>query len=268
MNVKTGRFYENHSHIENCWNYADEYIQDLLQIVQLYQQHSPHPNATLEAELKSIDLDFLKDDLPKLLSSMKVGADRIQKIVLSLRNFSRMDEAEMKEVNLHDGIDSTLMILQNRLKAKSDRVGIQVIKNYGDLPEIECYPGQLNQVVMNILTNAIDALEEHLKQHQEPDNFYTPTITIQTELLGNNQAQIAISDNGLGIPETIQRRLFDPFFTTKPIGKGTGMGLSISYQIITDKHHGKLVCHSHPNQGSQFTITIPRFQPETANAPS
>jgi two-component system NtrC family sensor kinase len=253
--------------------HADEYTQDLLRLVQLYQQHYPRPHPTIQQELESIDLSFLTHDLPQLLSSMKVGADRIQKIVLSLRNFSRMDEAEMKEVNLHDGIDSTLMILQNRLKPKGDRPCIHVIKEYGILPEVECYPGQLNQVFMNILSNAIDALEEriqssttHLENNAsaaqlescvEQTKPYSPTITIQTELLNTNQVQITIADNGSGISEAVQRRLFDPFFTTKPIGKGTGMGLSISYQIVTEKHQGSMKCESTLTQGSQFIVTIP-----------
>ncbi|MBD2073114.1 PAS domain-containing protein [Phormidium sp. FACHB-592] len=240
--------------------HADEYTQDLLRLMELYQQYHPQPHPAVQAELEAVDLNFLIDDLPKLLSSMQVGADRIQKIVLSLRNFSRMDEAEMKEVNLHDGIDSTLMILQSRLKAKSDRPSINVVKEYGNLPGIECYPGQLNQVFMNILSNAIDAVDERLEHCLEHPETYTPTITIQTELLNDNQVQIAIADNGFGIPEAAQRRLFDPFYTTKPVGKGTGMGLSISYQIVTEKHQGTLRCKSNPNQGSQFIVTIPLGQ--------
>jgi signal transduction histidine kinase len=228
--------------------------------MELYQQYHPQPHPAVQAELEAVDLNFLIDDLPKLLSSMRVGADRIQKIVLSLRNFSRMDEAEMKEVNLHDGIDSTLMILQSRLKAKSDRPSINVVKEYRNLPGIECYPGQLNQVFMNILSNAIDAVDERLERCLEQTETYTPTITIQTKLLNDNQVQIAIADNGFGIPEAAQRRLFDPFYTTKPVGKGTGMGLSISYQIVTEKHQGTLRCKSDLNQGSQFVVTIPLGQ--------
>lgn len=233
---------------------AGEYIQDLLQLIQLYQQHYPNPHPTIQTAVEAIELEFLNKDLPNLLNSMKVGADRIQKIVLSLRNFSRMDEAEMKEVNIHEGIDSTLMILQNRLKPKSDRPAIEIVKEYGSLPLVECYPGQLNQVFMNILSNAIDALEE--------GKTSTPTITIHTEQLDSNWVQIAIADNGLGIPEQARNRLFDPFFTTKPIGKGTGMGLSISYQIITEKHRGTLQCDSIPNQGTCFIVTIPIRQPQ------
>jgi signal transduction histidine kinase len=167
-----------------------------------------------------------------------------------------MDEAEVKAVDLHDGIDSTVMILQHRLKAKSDRVEIQVIKHYGDLPRVECYVGQLNQVFMNILSNAIDALEEALEQNQQ----LIPTIQIRTELAQNDAAIVRIADNGLGIPAAIKQRLFDPFFTTKAVGKGTGMGLSISYQIVTEKHGGSLSCTSKLGQGTEFVITIPLHQ--------
>ncbi|MBW4471337.1 MAG: PAS domain S-box protein [Stenomitos rutilans HA7619-LM2] len=234
-------------------NHADTYIQDLLGLVQLYQQHYSAPHPEIQHEVAAIDLEFLIDDLPKLLTSMKVGADRIQKIVASLRNFSRMDEAEMKEVNIHDGIDSTLMILQHRLKAKSDHPGIEITKAYSELPLVECYAGQLNQVFMNLLSNAIDALEESFNAEASS----IPTIAIQTTLVNAQQITIQIADNGSGIPTHVQQRLFDPFFTTKPVGKGTGMGLSISYQIVTEKHKGTLQCLSEPGQGATFVITIP-----------
>ena len=234
-------------------NHADEYIQELLELLQLYQQHylKPHPDIRQKAE--NIDLEFLTDDLPKLLASMKVGADRIKAIVASLRNFSRMDEAEVKPVDIHDGIDSTLMILQHRLKARVSIPEIEVIKAYGKLPPIECYAGQLNQVFMNLITNAIDALEESFSAGRTT----APTITIRTSLVNTQQVEIQIIDNGLGIPDHVKSRLFDPFFTTKPVGKGTGMGLSISYQIVTEKHQGTLQCISEPGQGSQFIVTIP-----------
>jgi len=183
---------------------------------------------------------------------MKIGTQRIRQIVLSLRNFSRMDEAEFKEVDIHQGIDSTLMILQHRLKEKPNFPAIQVIKNYGNLPLVECYAGQLNQVFMNILVNAIDALE----QSKDDENFL-PTITIDTALIDCNRVKIAIADNGLGMPEQVQKQVFNPFFTTKPVGKGTGMGMSISYQIITEKHRGKLECYSKLGQGTEFAIAIP-----------
>ncbi|MEH2304522.1 sensor histidine kinase, partial [Nostoc sp.] len=198
-----------------------------------------------------------------LMSSMRVGADRIRQIVASLRTFSRMDEAEIKAVDIHQGIDSTLMILQHRFKEKSDRVGIELVKHYRNLPQVECYAGQLNQVFMNVLSNAIDALEESLADNQ--GQIITPTITIYTEQIDANQIEIRIADNGLSIPESVQRRLFDPFFTTKPVGKGTGMGLSISYQIITEKHGGSLSCISEPGEGAEFQIRIPICQKVSKN---
>lgn len=236
--------------------HADEYTQDILRLIRLYQQLYPDPAAELQAEAEAIDLDFLIEDLPKLLNSMKVGADRIQQIVASLRNFSRMDEAEMKTVNIHEGIDSTLMILQNRLKPKSDSQPVEVVKEYGTLPLVECYAGQLNQVFMNLLSNAIDALEEAIAV--KPSSFI-PQITIHTELTTPSQITIQITDNGCGMPLKVQQRMFDPFFTTKPIGKGTGMGLSISHQIVTEKHQGKLWCDSSPETGTRFVIEIPIY---------
>jgi two-component system NtrC family sensor kinase len=247
-------------------NHASEYTQDLIHLIQLYQQHYPNPAPDVQAAAASIDLEFLMEDLPKLLSSMRVGADRIQKIVRSLRNFSRMDEAELKTVDIHEGIDSTLMILQNRLKSKGSHPGIEVVKEYGNLPLVECYPGQLNQVFMNILSNAIDALEENFElrtqsfELQTSASTHLPTITIRTEKLGSNRIQIAIADNGPGMTENQRQRLFDPFFTTKPVGKGTGLGLSISYQVVTEKHRGELTCISAPGQGAEFLINIPVCQ--------
>ena len=187
---------------------------------------------------------------------MKVGVDRIRQIVLSLRNFSRLDEAEMKPVDIHDGLDSTLLILQHRLKPTADFIGIEVIKEYGKLPLVECYAGQLNQVFMNLLSNAIDALEE------AKDNP-APTIRITTSMLEDNMVAIRIGDNGTGIPEAVMRQIFDPFFTTKPVGKGTGLGLSISYQIIVDKHGGMMKCFSEPGKGTEFYIELPITQENT-----
>jgi PAS domain S-box-containing protein len=237
---------------------ANEYIQNLLELLRLYQQHYPSPVPEIQDKGEEIDLDFLVEDLPKLLCSMEVGADRIKKIVLSLRNFSRMDEAEMKSVNIHEGIDSTLMILQNRLKAKHDHPEIEVIKGYGNLPLVECYAGQLNQVFMNIITNAIDALEERDKHRTFAEIEQQPSqIRICTQMVGSDKVQIRIVDNGLGIPESTQNQLFNPFFTTKPVGKGTGLGMSISYQIVAEKHGGSLWCHSIPGQSAEFVIEIP-----------
>ncbi|WP_179064753.1 ATP-binding protein [Nostoc sp. C052] len=243
--------------------YANQYIQDLLRLLQLYQQNYPHPATEIQQQTEAIDLNFLIADLPNLLTSMTVGAERITEIVLSLRNFSRLDEAEMKAVNIHEGIDNTLMILEHRLKPKSNHLTIEVIKEYGDLPLVECYAGQLNQVFMNLLANAIDALQESVENIEwgvGEKALPTPQIRIHTQLTSENQVVICIADNGTGIPENVQKHLFEPFFTTKPIGKGTGLGLSISYQIITQKHQGKLQCISAPGQGTEFVIVIPLNQ--------
>ncbi|MBD2344245.1 ATP-binding protein [Anabaena subtropica] len=240
---------------------AHDYIQDLLNLINLYQEYYPDPCPVIQSKIADIDLEFLIADLPKLLSSMKIGADRIREIVLSLRNFSRLDEAEYKAVDIHEGIDSTLLILENRLKAKPDYPGIEIIKKYGNIPLVECYAGQLNQVFMNIITNAIDALEERdEKCTQQEIQQFPGVIQIHTEIINQNQIAIKIADNGLGIPENIKQRIFDPFFTTKEIGKGTGMGMSISYQIITKNHHGTLECISSPDQGAVFVMTIPLKQ--------
>lgn len=240
---------------------ANEYSEDLLRLLRLYQHHYPNPHPDITAEASAIDLEFLMVDLPKLLESMKVGTARIKQIVLSLRNFSRMDESDMKVVNIHDGIESTLLILQHRLKEKSDKCRVQVVKEYGDLPLVECYAGQLNQVFMNIIANAIDVLEEQ-DRHHPPEEMcqYPGVITIRTECLSESRVVIRIQDNGLGIPKSVRQRLFDPFFTTKPVGQGTGLGLSISYQIVVEKHQGVLKCFSEPGQGSEFWIEIPIHQ--------
>ncbi len=237
-------------------SFVCEYTQDLLGVLELYQKYYPNPSAEIQKQIAAIELDFLKEDLTKILTSMEEGTRRIREIVLSLRNFSRLDESEFKKVYIHEGIDSTLMILQNRLKLKSNSSDIEIIKEYGNLPSIECYPSQLNQVFMNILVNAIDALEEAITKKNYSHN-YSCKITISTERLNNNFVQIRISDNGSGIPQNIISKLFDPFFTTKEVGKGTGLGLSISYQIIVDKHGGKLSCESVQSEGTSFIIQIP-----------
>jgi signal transduction histidine kinase len=191
---------------------------------------------------------------------MKVGAERICEIVCSLRNFSRLSEAEMKAVNIHEGLDSTLMILQNRLKAQPKHPGIQVIKEYGNLPKVECYAGQLNQVFMNLLSNAIDAIDEQNQTRSFEEIKARPSIIrVRTEV-NSNQVIIRIADNGPGMTEQVKARLFDPFFTTKPVGVGTGLGLSISYQIVVEKHGGQLHCQSHEGQGTEFVIQIPLWQ--------
>jgi len=234
---------------------ASEYIRDLMDIIALYQVYFPDPPVAIQEKIAEVELDFVTEDLNKIIQSMSVGTERIREIVLSLRNFSRLDEAECKQANIHDGIDNTLMILQNRLKSKPSHPEIFVIKDYGNIPLIDCYPGQLNQVFMNILSNAIDVLEN-------PSLGRSGEIHITTEILKQDYITIRISDNGSGIhPEHISK-LFDPFFTTKEIGKGTGLGLSISYQIVVEKHRGKLYCDSTPGVGTQFVIEIPITQPE------
>ena len=233
--------------------HANQYMNDLLDLLQLYQDHCNCSYTDVVEKEEEIDLEFLRADLPKLLSSMQVGADRIRAIVQSLRHFSRIDEAEVKDVDIHEGIESTLMILSNRLKAKQDRPAIEVIKQYGKLPLVECYAGQLNQVFMNIISNAIDALEERIKQETK----HQAKICIITDFVKSNRVKICISDNALGMPESVRKHLFDAFFTTKSLGKGTGLGMSISHQIVTDKHGGTLDCNSTLGEGSEFIVEIP-----------
>ncbi|XZN92493.1 MAG: PAS domain S-box protein [Microcoleus sp.] len=228
--------------------YTEEYTTNLMRLLQMYREEFPEPPPAIQDQIDSLELDFLLEDLPKMLSSMKVGATRIRDIVRSLRNFSRLDESDMKSVNLHEGIDSTLMILEHRLKAKSERPIIQVIKQYGELPLVDCYAGLLNQVFMNIIANAIDAVEE---QSQRPG-----TIRIRTQVEGN-LAAIAIADNGVGMTDRVKQRIFDPFYTTKAIGSGTGMGLAISHSIIVEKHQGEINCISALGKGTEFIIKIP-----------
>lgn len=243
--------------ISHTYNYFD----DLIELLNLYQRCYPEPETQISEKLQEIDLEFLKEDLPKMLNSMKIGVERISKIVLSLRNFARLDEAEMKFADIHEGIDSTLLILQHRLNQNSQENRIEIVKKYGQLPKVYCCAGQLNQVFLNILANAIDALEKQ----QQPR-----TIVIRTELKKpalNTKSEsefspcdrvvICIADSGPGMTEDIHKRLFDPFFTTKPVGSGTGLGLSISYQIVVEKHRGTLRCICAPDRGSEFWIEIP-----------
>ncbi|WP_448268635.1 ATP-binding protein [Nostoc sp. DSM 114159] len=241
--------------------YVAEYTQDLLHLLEKYQKFLPVAPPELESELDNIDLEFIMQDFPKLLDSMKLGTGRIVEIVQSLKNFSRHDEAEMKAVNIHDGIDGTLMILHHRLKADVHRPAIEIVKDYATLPLIECYPGQLNQVFMNILANAIDALEESMENRRIKNNSQSPTpnpqITIRTIAIDHQWVVIRIADNGPGMKEEVIRRIYDPFFTTKDVGKGTGLGMAISYQIVVDKHGGMLKCRSQPSEGTEFWIQIP-----------
>jgi GAF domain-containing protein len=277
-------------------SYTSQYAHDLLNLLHLYQKHYPNPVPEIAEQADEIDLDFVDEDLPKILASLKVGADRIRKLVLSLRNFSRLDQSDMKLVDIHEGLDSTLLILQHRLKVKPNQPNIEVVKNYGELPLVECYASQLNQVFMNVLSNAIDALEEYnaIRTSEEIEACHSQ-ITIYTSLkkvsieekgtqgegsdpLEKNQLPpsppkentssehvvIRIADNGPGMPKALQSQIFDPFFTTKPIGKGTGLGLSISYQIVVEKHGGIFECFSQPGQGTEFWIEIPLRQPQSA----
>ncbi|MEH2250241.1 GAF domain-containing protein [Nostoc sp.] len=234
--------------------YVTEHAENLFKILHLYQKQYPKATGEIQKQAAALDLDFISDDLPKILTSMKMGADRISQLVLSLRSFSRLDETGMKPVDLHEGIDSTLLILQHRLQSQTNSFAIEIVKQYGELPPVVCYAAQINQVFMNILNNAIDALENSDKAGKIIDN---PKILIRTEVIEGNTILIWIADNGCGIPEMMRSRIFEPFFTTKQPGQGTGLGLSISYQIIVEKHGGNIKCVSEPGNGCEFCIQIP-----------
>jgi len=239
-------------------DYAQEYANDLLELLQRYQETYPNSNSEIQEIQQEVELDYLKEDFPKVLQSIRVGALRIQDIVQSLRVFSRHDESELKNVNIHDGLDSTLMILKNRLQENSRYPAIKICREYGELPLVQCYAGQLNQVFMNLLSNAIDALHERNVELEREELDKNPSfIKIITQVKNDSHIFISIYDNGLGIPLAIQPKLFDPFFTTKPVGKGTGLGLSISHSIVVEKHGGTLQCHSTPDRGTEFQIEIP-----------
>ncbi|WP_305069152.1 PAS domain-containing sensor histidine kinase [Limnofasciculus baicalensis] len=253
-----------HGNIE----YGSEYIQLLLRLLNLYRQHHPEPVPEIQALLKDSELDFAIADLPKLFDSMKLGTNRISEIVLALRNFSRLDEAKVKSVDIHEGFESTLLILHNRLKGKPYHPEITIIKKYGKLPLVECYASQLNQAFMNIISNAIDILENQpIPRIIEISTSVVSQEEWQIGLGENNEirdnlsppklAIITIANNGPSIPAEVQERLFDPFFTTKAIGKGTGLGLSISHHIIVEKHKGQLKCISRLGEGVKFVIAIP-----------
>ena len=241
--------------------HASNYIEDLLHLISLYQQYYPHSVHEIQSHAEAMDLEFIEEDLPKMLGSMKLGTERIRQIVVSLRNFSRLDEAEMKPVDIHEGIDSTLLILQNRFKSNVGKGNIQIIKKYGQLPKVDCYAGQLNQVFMNIIANAIDALDEYNSKRSIEEIRDNPSkITISTALVKHDTVIVRIANNGAAIAEEVRNRIFDPFFTTKPVGQGTGLGLSISYSIVVEKHGGLLHCESIPGQGTEFRIEIPVSQ--------
>jgi len=235
----------------------EQHVEDVLALVAELREQHPEAIATIEETNEDLDLEFIQQDLGKILSSMKVGTDRIRQIVLSLRNFSRLDEADCKAVDIHEGINSSLMILQHRFKAKPHRPAITVNCNYGDLPSVQCYPGQLNQVIINILTNAIDAIEERYEQAAAAQTPIPMEITIATQSLAQDWVEIAIADTGIGMSETVKQKLFDAFFTTKPEGIGTGIGMSISHKIITETHQGRLSYTSTAGAGTTFYIRIP-----------
>ncbi|QIZ71806.1 CHASE2 domain-containing protein [Oxynema aestuarii] len=250
-------------------DHANDYLEDLVYLIRLYQKQYPEPDPEILEEIEDLELDFILEDFPNLLVSMKSGAERIGKIVTGLRNFSRLDESEMKPVDLHEGIDSSLLILQSRLQKEA----IEIIKEYGNLPKVACYASQVNQVFMNILSNAIDALVESKMKAiapsengnhdgEEGTEHRGLKIWITTSVSGSDAVMVKITDNGPGISEAVAKKIFDPFFTTKPVGSGTGLGLSIGYQIIVEKHGGKLSCFSPPGGGAQFIIEIPR-SPQT-----
>jgi signal transduction histidine kinase/HAMP domain-containing protein len=247
--------------------YLNQYQIDLFKLLKLYQQQYPQPCPEIQKEQDNIDLGFVTQDFSQILTSMKVGAERVRKIVLSLRNFSRLDESDVKFVNIHEGIESTLVMLQSQLKESNSRPTIEVIKEYSDLPLVECYAGQLNQVFMNLIVNAIDALDSRVELAKPQKitagaaaSVITPDalkIVIRTEILNPKEVVIRIRDNGIGMTETTRQKLFDPFFTTKEVGKGTGLGLSVSYQIVTEKHQGSLYCNSELSKGAEFVVQLP-----------
>ena len=255
------------SFIHGNLSHVESYTQDLFRLIHLYQEHLPTPPQEFQAEIEDVDFDFLEEDFSKLLCSMKTGTDRIREIVLSMRHFSRLDGANINAVDIHKSIDNTLTILHNRLRAKPNRPIIEIAKEYGQLPLVDCYAGQLNQVFMNLLSNAIDALEdsickpkrgaaEHPPPHQNPSSD-KPKIQIRTHALGDDWVSIQIIDNGPGMGDEVRSHIFEPFFTTKPLGQGTGLGLAISYQIVVEKHHGKFWCNSTPGKGTEFVIEVP-----------
>lgn len=239
-------------------NYVDQYVRELIKIIYRYQEKYPEENQHLENEELLAEIEFIVEDLPKLLNSMKFGAERIRELVVSLRNFSRLDEAEIKAVNLHEGLENTLLMMRHRLQSAADQTVIEVAKHYATLPEIECYPAQLNQVFMNVIANAIDVLSQ--------GTVAEPVITIQTEMLAPDRVRVKISDNGPGIEESIQSKLFDPFFTTKPIGQGTGLGLAIAYQVV-QQHGGQIMVMSRLGHGATIQIDLPTSQASIDDSP-
>lgn len=251
--------------------FLKRYAGALLEIVSLYQKHYPQSSPEIQSFAQAADLPFLQEDLPKILDSMDIGTGRIRQMVASLRNFSRVDEAELKAVDVHEGIRNTLLLLRYRLKANEHRPAIQVNEDYGVLPPVECYPSQLNQCFMNLLANAIDAIDEAymLNDYVKAAGVNLgPAIDIKTLMVNDAQVKILISDTGIGIPEPLRQRILEPFFTTKPAGKGTGMGLSISYKIIAERHSGQLHFCSDVGKGTAWTIQIPVRQQQLVDTVS
>ncbi|MFN6484932.1 MULTISPECIES: response regulator [unclassified Nostoc] len=250
-------------------NHASEYTQNFIDLFKLYQQYYPNPEGEIQQKIDEIDIDFLMQDSLQIMSSMYKGTKRLAQMIHSLRHFSRRDDSVVQPIDIHEGIDSTLLILQYRLKANSERFEIQIIKDYGSLPPVECFPGPLNQVFMNLLANAIDAIEESFVTNANFSKIAASgvhllsvedngKITIRTALHKQGSVVvIKIADNGIGMTEEVKQRLSEPMFTTKPVGKGTGLGLSISRQIIEEKHGGTLSFVSEPGKGTEFCIEIP-----------
>jgi signal transduction histidine kinase len=256
-------------------SHADQYVRDLLMAVELYQAHLGDPPPALQAALADLDLDFIREDFPKVMQSMTEGSVRVRDMVTSLRNFSRLDESDHKAVDLHEGLENTLVLLRNKLKGDGDRAPIQILRDYGAAPGVECYPAQLNQVLMNLLDNAIAALEPYRTASPSKAAARTPTLAIVTQDLpptpeichGQATTLIEIRDNGTGMDALTRDRIFDPFFTTKPVGQGTGLGLAIAYKIITDSHRGRISCRSIPGEGTTFYIRIPRSRRDRPTLP-
>ncbi|MEM6437904.1 MAG: ATP-binding protein, partial [Cyanobacteria bacterium P01_D01_bin.115] len=251
--------------------YVDEYVNDLLELIALYRAETTDADlAAISHKLRTIDVDYLATDLPKILDSMRGGTERITEIVQSLKDFSHQGGTQLKQVDVRQGLESTLTILGHKLKEQRFRPEIQVLRDYDDLPKLECYPGQLNQVFMNLLSNAIDAIDEKWEKHASdpaaPPLKLPPRIILRAKLVaGGDRVHLHFTDNGVGIPEHVKQRILDPFFTTKPVGKGTGLGMSISYQIIVERHHGRLDCLSFPGKGTRFLIELPIAHTHTTN---
>ena len=247
------------SFIDGNLEFLEENTSDIIKHLRLYQNYYPNPQLEILQNAKDIELDILIEDIPQIISSMKIGVERIGNISTSLRNFSRSDTSSKVACDINEGIDSTLMILKHRLKANNKRPEIKVLKEYAELPLVKCYSGQLNQVFMNIISNSIDALDDYNSQFTYEEKKTNPHCILITTALDPERDKVSISfkDNGPGIPGDVLKSIFEQFFTTKSVGKGTGLGLSISRKIVEEKHQGKLACNSLPGEGTEFTIELP-----------